>query len=181
MQDSLLHFPICQDYGQDMKLRDDDKKWLADEISVQVELTIAKAIDKFNPHGWRRVTDFIRSWGIAGAVITVFVGLLALAAGAFYQATARVKEDVSFRTHTEDRLTGIEASLLKINATLEGSKLKQIGSNPTNPENIAEVKNVLTAVRASRTKLDPTIVKDVGVKFVREPLNYSLSLQAGML
>ena len=67
-----------------MKLRDEDRRWLAEEISKQVKKAVADAIDKFRPHGWRRVTFWLREWGIAGAIITAFIALIAIAATAFY-------------------------------------------------------------------------------------------------
>jgi hypothetical protein len=136
-----------------------------------IHRAIADAISPLKPRGWRKALFLGRELGIVGAVATVIVALLALAAGAFYQATARATEDAKFRTRSEDRLTAIEGTIAKINATLEGMTLNRIGSDPANPESIKEARNVITAAAANRTKIDPIIVKDVGTKFIQAGLN----------
>src|ERR1035441_1697564 len=167
MQGLLLNFPIqYQDSNHDMKLRDDDKKWLADEISGQVEHAIASAIDDFRPHGWRRVTDFIRSWGIAGTIVAVFVGLLTLAAAAFYQATARVGKQATFEANTTRDLAEIRSDIQAI----RGDFAKQsIINHATMP--LSEFKNGLTdlgsavaAVQTQKLKLPDTVINDLSQK-----------------
>lgn len=85
-----------KDSNEDMKIRADDRKWLTNEIAGQVEKAIAIAADEFKPHGWRRVAQFVREWGIAGTIITAFLALLGIAAVTFYQATARIGKEAAF-------------------------------------------------------------------------------------
>jgi|SRR5271157_2508491 len=141
-----------------MALRNEDKVWIRAEIQSSVAL--------LKPHGWRKAVTLLRELGPIATIIGVFVALIAIVVTLGLFATNSITKNAEFRTHTEDRLTSIEATLNKISSTLEGNKLKQIGSNPVNPQNIAEAKNVLTAATASKTNIDPSIVKDVGIKFV---------------
>jgi len=147
---------------EDMPLRKEHEKL----IRAEVERQISQLVDSFRPHGWRKLTYWIREWGGVGAVIGVFLALIVICITIGIYAVSGLTTNAEFRTHTEDRLTGIEAAILKINSTLDGAKLKQIGADPTNPENIAQAKNVLIAAVSNGTKIDPNIVKDVGGKFI---------------
>jgi len=93
------------------KLRAEDKEWLQAEIGGQLEKALKTVIDKFEPHGWRRVTRFVREWGIAGALITGTLALLAFAAGALYQATARVGKEATFETNTQRDLVDMRRDI----------------------------------------------------------------------
>jgi hypothetical protein len=119
MQDS---FPLCavpyQDSGEDMKLRDDDKKWISDEIAAQLRKGIAEAVAEFRPRGYRRVTHFLREWGLAGTLVTVPLGLLAICVTLGIFATSGIKDNTQFRTRTEDRLNAIEKDVTSIKQTL---------------------------------------------------------------
>ncbi len=149
----------CFQIEEEMALRNEDKDWIQSEIQA--------AIAVLEPHGWRKVTHFLKEWGLVATVFAVPLTLLGLLITVVIFAANGITKNAEFRTHTEDRLTGIEGNLARINATLEGQKLKQIGSNPTNPENIAEAKNVLIAAASSKTKIDRSIVQDVGGQFVQ--------------
>lgn len=148
----------CLQVDPEMPLRNDDRDWIRGEITA--------AIAALKPRGWHKALSLLREWSVLGVTAMLIVALLALAAGAFYQATTRVKEEATFRTHTEDRLTGIEGNVASIKAALEGMKLEQIGSSPANPESITEAKNILKVATSNKTKIDPSIVKDVAIKFV---------------
>ena len=86
--------------------------------------------------------------------------------GLLYQTFGHVREETEFRTHTTDTLKEMQDGIKEIRASIEGMKLKQIGSVPLSPETIAEAENVLTAAASRKSTIDPNIVKDLGVKFV---------------
>src|ERR1019366_432165 len=88
---------------EDMALGSATKDFIRDEIKEQ----LGAAIDKFNPHGWRRFLYLAREWGILGTIATVIVGLLAISAAAIYQATARIGKEAIFETNTTRDLTDI--------------------------------------------------------------------------
>src|SRR5271157_317296 len=147
---------------EDMPLREEHKTFIRAEIEQQ----LSQIIDSLRPHGWGKVTHFLREWGLAATAVVVPLTLLGILITVVIFATNGITRNAEFRTHTEDRLTSIEGSLVKINSTLDGMKLKQIGSNPANPESITEAKKVLIAAASAKTKIDPGIIKDVGGKFV---------------
>ncbi len=137
-----------------MKLRDDDRRWLADEVSGQVKQAFADTIDEFRPHGWKRVTNFIREWGIAGAIIAVFAALLGIAAAAFYQATARVGKEAIFETNTGRDLEEIRKEIKAIQGDLALQGLINHASLP-----LSEFKVTLPAVGSAIAKAKQQEVK----------------------
>jgi len=116
--------------------------------------------------GWRKAVSLLRELGPLATIIAVVVALGGITLGALYQSWGHVKEETEFRTHTNDTLKEIQESLKEIRGSVEGSKLKQIGGNPTNPDSIAEAKNIVIAAASAKTQIDSAIVKDVGTKFV---------------
>jgi hypothetical protein len=111
---SLIAFPApISEEEECMPLRKDQQDFIRDEVKAQ----IGDAVDSFKPHGWRRVTHFLREWGIAGAIITASVAMLAVTLGALYQSFSHVREETAFRVRTSDRLDNIEAILRELRAS----------------------------------------------------------------
>jgi hypothetical protein len=148
----------CLQVDEKMALRNEDREWVQNEIAL--------AIASLRPHGWRKAGNLLRELGPIAASIGVVVALLGITLGALYQSWGHVKEETEFRTHTNDTLKEIQDGIKEIRASIAGAKVKQVGSNPTNPENIAEAKNILKVAASNNTKIDPGIVKDVGTQFV---------------
>ena len=145
----------------DMPLRNEDREWIRNEIHSQIKVAIT-------PQGWRKGIELIRQAGAPIAVIGVFVAMLAITLGALYQAFAHVKEETTFRTHTEDRLTAIEDSLKRLTTAVDGIKLTQISAGPIDKHTIAEAKRIIEGATATKTKLDVAVVEDVGQKFASQ-------------
>jgi len=97
-----------------MPLRKQQQEFIRDEVTSQ----LSEAVDSFRPHGWRRVTFFLREWGIAGAVLTVIVALLGITLAALYQSFSHVKEEAEFRTNTKNSFEKLEGKLSDIEITL---------------------------------------------------------------
>lgn len=113
-----------------MKLRDEDKTWLTNEVSRVVTESIREKVEQFQPHGWRRVSRFIREWGIAGTILTVFVALLALAASQFYYANQRIKQETEFETNTKTDLATLKSDLHAIQGDLARTSLTNHAALP---------------------------------------------------
>lgn len=145
-----------------------------------IHKAIADAVAPLKPRGWRKAVFIIRELGPIIGTVAVVVALLAIVVTLGIFTSNGITKNAEFRTHTEDRLTTIEGTLAKINATLDGTKLKQTSSNPASLESITEAKNVLTAAVANKTKIDPTIVKDAGVKFVEASQNAPAAWDAAL-
>jgi hypothetical protein len=92
---------------ESLPLGDTTKNFIRDEIKTQ----LAQAIDKFNPHGARRVAQFLREWGLAGTLVVAPIALLAFAGAGWYYAFNRVDKEARFQTTTENRLKAIEDQL----------------------------------------------------------------------
>lgn len=116
----------------DMKLRDEDKRWSSGEVKTQIESALVKVIDSFKPHGVRRVTFWLREWGLAGIAIVVPLTLLGLLITVSIFAAYGIKDNAKFQTHTEDRLDTIESELRTLEASQAPAKvLKELASLDT--------------------------------------------------
>lgn len=102
---------------QEMALRNEDKLWIANDTRTAIQ-------EHLHPHGWRKVKEWIPLVG----VITIFVGLLALAGAGWNYAFSRVRDEATFETRTVDRLDIIEVTLRTMRASqTPGPVLNEIG------------------------------------------------------
>lgn len=106
---SVLTFPTQE--SDEMKLRQEDRDWLAKEIAEAAKSAVAAEADKFRPHGGARVRHFLREWGLAGTIPTVFVALLAFACAGWYYAFSRVAKEASFETTTAIDLRDLKTAI----------------------------------------------------------------------
>lgn len=150
-----------------MPLRQDQRDFIRDEIERQVN----DLADSFRPHGWRRVTHFLRDWGLTGTAITVPLALLAILVAVSIFAFNGIRDNTQFRTHTEDRLGGIEKSLSAINSTLGELRLQQSALEPSNPHNATVAKSVLEKARAGDIAISANIVETTGKQFIQAARN----------
>ena len=109
---SLITFPAPVSEEESMPLRKEHTEAIAAEVTRQLN----EAIDDFRPHGWRKVTHFLREWGISGTIVMAFVALMGITLGALYYSFSNVKEETTFRVRTGQRLDSIEAALLELRA-----------------------------------------------------------------
>ena len=153
-----------------MPLRNDDKTWVRGEIDT----AIREAIDSFAPHGWRRLTHWLKEWGITGAVITSFIAMLGITIGALIQSFAHIKDETQFRTRTEDRLdkiehdrlANIENRLQRIEDNLLALRASMAAIDPNDKRNQQEVKNIFEDAEKTSIHLPENIVQDIGGKFL---------------
>jgi hypothetical protein len=111
---TLITFPSPVPNEEVMALRKEHKDFIRDEINQQITL----AIDSFKPHGGRRLTHWLREWGLAGTAIAVPLTLLTICVAVGIFAASGMKENTQFRTRTEDRLTTIEGDVQDIKVSL---------------------------------------------------------------
>jgi hypothetical protein len=160
-------FPIAISIlGDYMKLRDDDRIWLHGEISTEVATAISHEIDKFNPHGARRVARFVREWGLAGTLVMAFLALLAFGAGAVYQATARVERQTVFQTKTEARLDRIEAILKDIQGELAKQSIISHAALPLADfkATLPDLGSAVATAQKQGVKVSPKVAEDLSRK-----------------
>lgn len=145
-----------------MAIRNED--WNA--INDAIDDRIATAIECSTPHGWRRVTDLVREWGIAGAILTVIVALLALAAGAFYQAMVRVDKQARFETDTANKLTNINKDINQLKGDIASLKIKTHVALPPDDFNatLGDVAAAVGTLRKQRLQVSHKLVEDLGKK-----------------
>lgn len=64
------------------------------------------------------------------------------------------------------RLTAIESFVAGNGGFVAGLRLQQNASNPSNPQSIAEVKQVLTTAKSAKIKIPQDIVDELGKRYV---------------
>ncbi len=115
-----------------------------------------------NPNGWRRLFNlfnWLRSWSLVGPSIAAFIAITAIAVMLGVNFLNKSGANARFQQHTEDRLTGIEKSLLEIQA-------KMVVSSPPDPQNQADAKNLLAEAKREPVPLSVSIVEQAGDKFI---------------
>ena len=167
--------------ADDMKLRDDDKKWLSTEVGNQVSTAIAQEINKFNPQGVRKIARFIREWSLAGTLVMAPIALLALAGSGWYYATSRVEKQAIFQKGTEDHFKVVDEHLAEIGRQLVEIRALVVGSQPTSTDNQNAAKKLLAEAKAGSISLPANLVQQVGDSFIgaskTNPLAWNTALQ----
>ncbi len=129
---TIFDFPnpeSATDQQEDMKLTADDKRWLSGEIKKQLADGLKEFGDSLKPHGWRKLTFWLREWGLAGTAIATPLALLGLLITVSIFAGVGIKENSRFQGSTEQRLNNIESQLRTLNASQNpGKVLKEIAS-----------------------------------------------------
>jgi hypothetical protein len=112
--------PVSDKYN--MALRKEQQEFIRDEIKTQ----LAEVVDGFRPHGWRKIAHWAREWGIAGALITVFIAMLGITIGALIQSFSHVKDETQFRTNTTRTLEETTRTLEDIQTNLRLLQASQV-------------------------------------------------------
>lgn len=158
-----------------MVLTERERKSLGDQITAEVRSSVGSAmnevIDVFRPHGWRKVTFFLREWSLAGAAIAVPLALLGLAiivgAIAVIQFHAGRAHETAFEARTTETLNGINSHLKQIDNALSLIQIQQAASDPADKNGASEAKKVIDAARLDSVQLPPDLILQAGAKFVR--------------
>ncbi len=137
-----------------MNLSKADKAWLSKEISGQLN----SLIDSLRPRGWKRLTHWLREWGIVGTNIAIIVALLGLSLTAAGYAFSRVGKEAAFEARTEAELKQIEAALKLIPIQVSASNLSSLPVNdlPTHKPELAKFRQTLTATDRNTPNFWPT-------------------------
>lgn len=149
-----------------MKLRDDDKKWVQQEVVDQIQAAITPVVDSLSPHGWRKAAFVLRELGPLTGTISVILALLAITLGALYQSWGHVKEEATFRQRTDDRLTLIERDIKAIQNSVTLTSFKQEVSGPPNQETARALTTILQTARRGKIPLPPDGIGAAGQKFI---------------
>ena len=169
MQD-LISLPPehYQDSDDDMKLRDDDKTWLSKEISDQIGQAIAKEIANLRPHGARRVALWLRDWGLVATVVTIPFVLLGLLITVSIFAASLMTKNVTFQTHTEDRLAAIEAAIGGMRGDLAKQSLVNHASMPLSyfKATLPDLSSAIAIAKQQKAKITPVVIDDLQKKLL---------------
>ena len=125
---------------------------------------IATEVALLRPHGWKKALYILREWTVLGVTATIIVALLALALTQWNAANSRLAAEASFRTHTEDKLALIEASVLALRAT-------RASATPTDRKSQTDAREILATAKKDSLRLPVTLVQETGSSFIRASLN----------
>jgi hypothetical protein len=125
---------------------------------------IATEVALLRPHGWKKALYILREWTVLGVTATIIVALLALALTQWNAANSRLAAEASFRTHTEDKLALIEASVLALRAT-------RASATPMDRKSQTDAREILATAKKDSLRLPVTLVQETGSSFIRASLN----------
>jgi hypothetical protein len=117
----------------------------ADRDSIKNDLR-----EEIHGTGWRKLGILIRTWSLP-SVAVAFILFLWSQWGTY----------VEFRTHTGDRLDGVEKSLARLELRNQASL-----SQSTFEKALADLKTVITTARKKDVRVSPLIVEDLQAKLV---------------
>lgn len=145
-----------------MPLGQTTKDYIHDEIKEQLN----EVIDKFNPHGARKVARFLREWGLAGTLVAAPIALLALAGAGWYNAFTRVDKEARFQTTTENRLAAIEEELKVIHGDLAKQSVINHTALPLADfeASLPDLHSAIAVAKEQNVKISPSIMGDLGQK-----------------
>ena len=161
---SLVAFPISVSGLEDMALRSEQRDFIRDEINLQLNL----AVDAFRPHGWRKITHFLREWGLAASANAVPLALLGICVAVGIFAASGIKENTQFRTRTEDKLATIDGDIKAIRADLIKQGLLNHASMPL-PDFRASLPDLGVALATAKqqdVKTSPEVIDGIRQKLI---------------
>jgi hypothetical protein len=147
-----------------MKLRDEDKIWLSEEIAAQLK----KAIDSPRPHGWRQAAYWLRQLGPIAATIAIIVTLFGITLSAVYYSVANVKEDTRFRTTTEDAIKHIREDISVMRGELVKQSMIDHASLPLSDfkATLPDLGSAIASARQKKVKVPPKVIDDLQQKLI---------------
>jgi hypothetical protein len=145
-----------------MAIREDIKAYVSDEIRK----AIAATIDSFKPHGWRKVTHWLREWGLTSAAIAVPVALLTITLTAAYFAVSEIGRNSEFRGKTDQRLSEIEKRLDRIDQKMVALAVTSAASDPALASSQRRAKDALLEAKQQSLNIPPDVIQQTGKRFI---------------
>jgi len=99
---------------EEMKLRDEDKKWFAEEIARQLD----EVVGSFKPHGWRKLVHLLRELGPIIGTCSFVLALIALVITLGIFSANKISQESEFRGTTTEQLKTVNLRLSGIENTL---------------------------------------------------------------
>jgi hypothetical protein len=174
---SILDLALQEDMAN---LGKEDRNWLDKQIERRAKEAVDTIVDQFHPKGWRKLTFWLREWGLAGTAITVPITLLGITAGAIYFASARVEKQATFEANTTNALTTINDHLKRLDEATSKIQLSAAAERPEEKNNAIEAASVINAAREHSVILPPDFIEKTGAKFVAASIKEPAALGAAL-
>lgn len=152
-----------------MKIRDDDKRWISDEIARQLE----EIADSFKPHGWRKVVHWVREIGPIIGICSFVLALIAIVITLAIFGISGRTDEAAFRGKTEERLNNIEASIHEMKQGLIRQSITVQSTLPTAQFSAAlpDIHSSITSAKQQDLKVPTTVVENIAHKLAETDTN----------
>jgi hypothetical protein len=122
-----------------MPLNETDKAWIREQVK-----------EARKRHGWGKLTGAIKDWSGAGAAIAILIF-----------AVTQWSAYIEFRTHTNDRLDGIEKRLTT-------SELQSLAAKPQSAfdSNLSDLRSTIATARKDRIRVPPAVIEGLRSKLL---------------
>jgi hypothetical protein len=147
---------------EEMKLRDEDKKWFTGEIARQ----LAEVVDSFKPYGWRKLVHVLRELGPIIGTCSFVLGLIAIIITLAVFAGNKISQESEFRGKTGQRLDSIETRLSGIEKSILSIQVKQTAIGPISQKNVKDATQILESARKNHIQIPPSVVEESGKSFI---------------
>jgi hypothetical protein len=155
----MVRDSIAED--EDMAFSSENQQWIRDEIDRAIRIAV-------NPLSrTKRLLRGLKDWGLTALIWAVPLALLGGCIALGTRLVSDIKEGATFRTHTEDKIAGIEKSLSGVERSLLELRGRAVIANPPNVENQAAAKNILADAKRGSINLPLDIVEKGGEKFIQ--------------
>lgn len=169
MQALVIPFPI----EEDMKLRDDDKEWIRSAVAEEVATATAGISNSLKPHGFRRVTYWLREWGAISALWAVPLSLLAVVITLGLWAINRVSSNATFQSNTNSDIKRLQGDVEAIKTSLARQQVVSQASLPQSAfaASLPELRASLSQVREQKTPVSKGVIAEVQEKLAATSTN----------
>jgi len=138
--------------AEDMPFSRENEQWIRDTI----DQAIRRAINPLSRT--KRLLQGLKDWGLTALIWTVPLALMAGCIVLGIRVVSDIKEETTFRTNTTRDIREIKESLLSFRA-------RTAALNPTDPQNQADAKKVLSTAQAQAIPLSLPVVQQAGLAF----------------
>ena len=144
---------------EDMALRNEEKEWVREEIAAAIQ-------EHLQPHGWRRLGSFLKTWIPLGSALGILIALLALAGAGWNYSLSRVDKEARFQTTTEATLKTVQADIAEIKTNLTKQSLVSHAALPLADfkATLSDLGSSIAAAKKQDLKVPPKVVDGLAQK-----------------
>jgi hypothetical protein len=172
--------PPPDETEEEMKLREEDKTWLRDEIKLAMQEVLAEGIgplvDQRIEKSWRHKSwPILRNIGVIALVVTVVLTLFIFAMTEHSAANTRLGAEKEFEGETKQHLANLDESIRRLEGLLKdvkgsvsGLRLSGLTAQPTTAKTVQQLSKIVESAKSADQKIDPNAIADSGRLLIQE-------------